>query len=138
MIRRAQEYLRLIIRREHWWAEAWSAIALLTFGLVSLRRTHDALHATPSTHSFFILMPNGLWQCLLILGGAYQLAALSFETRWWRWWRGSAAALAAFFSAWVAVSQVIYTFGFNPIVLYVVAWCGVNLFALSRAFGGLR
>ncbi|GBQ92050.1 hypothetical protein AA23498_1350 [Acetobacter nitrogenifigens DSM 23921 = NBRC 105050] len=138
MIRRAHEYIRTILRREHWWAEAWSGIALIAFGMASMLQTREALHATPSTHNFFILLPNGLWQSLLVLSGSYQLAVLVAGFRNWRVWRGSAAANAAFWSLWIAFSQVIYAFGYNPIVTFVFAWVGINLYALSRAIGGLR
>ena len=138
MISRAAQYLRSLLRREHWWAEMYSGIALATFGLTSLPKTPASLHATAVTHSFMITMPNGLWQALLILCGVFQVSSLLTVQKYWRLMRGLAAAFAAFFSAWVAISQVIYAWGWNPVVTFVLAWAGINLYAMGRAMGGLR
>lgn len=139
MLSRAARYVRILVRREHWWAEVYSGVALFTFGLSSLLVSPTDLHNTAITHSFMLTMPNGLWQVLLMVCGSFQICALTASpTKPLRIMRGTAAALAAFFSVWVAISQVIYAWGWNPVVTFVLAWAGVNLFAMGRTIGGLR
>lgn len=135
MIRRAKEYLRRIIRREHWWAEAWSGLMLASFGVVSLCARPEHLHALPSTRSFMLLMPNGFWQILMVATGALQMATLLADNRWRR---GIAAFLAAFFYAWITENQILFSYGLHPVILLSAGWIGVNMFAVSRAIGGLR
>ena len=139
MLSRAARYMRILVRREHWWAEVYSGFALFTFGLTSLMVSPVALHNTAITHSFMLTIPNGIWQFMLMGCGGFQICALiAFPTKPLRLLRGIAAALAAFFAVWVALSQVIYAWGWNPVVTFVLAWAGVNLFAMGRTIGGLR
>jgi len=103
MTRRARHFLRTLIRREHWWAEARSGLMLASFGAVSLMARPKHLHPLPSTRSFILLMPNG------ILAGHHG--------REWRSPDGHAAdglVLATLrgglFYAWITENQILFSY----------------------------
>lgn len=135
MLRTAKSYLSVLIHKEHWWAEMWSGLMLASFGCICFFMVPYALAAAASTRNYFVLLPNGVWQVLLVFVGAAQIVAL-FSGK--RWPRGCAAFFAAFLYAWTTCSELAYSTGLHPIILFTAGWIGVNMFAISRVVSGLR
>ncbi|MCQ8240502.1 hypothetical protein [Rhizosaccharibacter radicis] len=127
--------LRSIYRREHWWAEAWSAVVLIGYGLTALRATPDHLLALASSAGLAKLLPHGWWQVAVAVFGFYQLATLAVD---WRWPRAVAAFFATFVAAWVTLDLFVYGHGVQPGIWLGLGWVGVNMFATSRAVRGVR
>jgi len=108
---------------------------LASFGAASLMARPEHLHALPSTRSFMLLMPNGISQAIMAASSAFQMVTLLADARW----RHCAAAfLAAFFYAWITENQILFSCGLHPVTLLSAGRIGVNMFAVSRAIGGLR
>jgi hypothetical protein len=85
--------------------------------------------------SFMLLMPDGIWQAIMAASGIFQMVTLLADSRWRRC---AAAFLAALFYAWITENQILFSYGLHPVILLSAGWIGVNMFAVSRAIGGLR
>lgn len=106
---------------------------LTSFGLYSFFTPEHVLAATPVTHTFWLLLPNGVWQLGMALAGLWQLYALATDSRWKR---GTAAFVAAVFYVWATENQIVFAHGFKALFLFIAGWVGVNLYAVVRSIRG--
>ena len=117
-------------KRNHWFAEFWSSLALMSVGLTDFIRGGEINHLV-MFHYVVQSMPSGLFDSIVCAIGFFQLLGLTEQTRWWR-------GVAAFLSFWIyfcVAYWVSMSIGFVP-GSFSAAWAGVNGFALFRQLRG--
>lgn len=117
----------VILQREPWWAEFWSAITALAWAGLSYA-SRDNLDVWPSMQVLSRIGDDRFWHLVAFGLGMSQLLFLLCNQRWLRW---TAALLLCWFWAvltlgvWVAVPWA-------PGVAVYAGWCGVNVFSILR------
>ena len=117
----------VILRREPWWAEFWSAVTALAWAGLSYIST-DALAVWPSMRVLLRIGDDRFWHLTGFGLGAMQLVFLLCNHRWWRW--GAAILLCWFWAVltlgiWVATP-------WSPATAVYAGWFGVNVFSILR------
>lgn len=123
-----------LLRREHWWAEFWSAAVAISWGMQNAVDP-SALGDVESYRLLTKLMPELLLEGIAIVVGFIQLWALIFAHRSIA--RGAAGMLAS-----IAYSFCLISFFMAPAIppgwVFCAGWVGINVFAIARSAKGLR
>ncbi|WP_233335908.1 hypothetical protein [Commensalibacter sp. M0355] len=126
---------RSLYHHEHWFAEWWSAILLLSAGIYVL-----IIPESEILHPFFIqgylkIISNQVWYSLFIFIGFVQFAALSYESLLGR-------AIAAFFASTMFIWETLNNFVYGSQSHFCLfAWgifALINLYALTRILSGVE
>lgn len=127
---RAKEMLdsiKLILSREPWWAEFWSAVASLFWVILSMYNEG----ATDKYYLYFqlsLLVNPQFWEFTGLLIGLFQMAALLLSSKKLRW---AAAFLASWWWIFLSVSLFVNFATAPSLALYAVFAC-INLFSMIR------
>ncbi len=119
----------IVLGREPWWAEFWSASTVLAWVALSYAST-ERLAVWPSMQVLLRIGDDRFWHVIGLGLGLAQLVFLLFDRRWLRW---IAAILLCWFWAvltlgvWIAVPWA-------PGVAVYAGWCAANLLSILRHF----
>lgn len=127
LFRNLVPHASVILRREPWWAEFWSALTTLAWVGLSYAST-EQLAVWPSMQVLLRIGDDRFWHLVGLGLGLAQLLFLLCNRRWLRW--GAAIFLCWFWAVltlgvWVAVPWA-------PGVAVYAGWCGVNVFSILR------
>lgn len=127
MFRLVLAHLSLILRREPWFAELWSALTSIAWGTLTYVSPTD-MAAWPSMQYLLRIAGDDTWSALSLGLGSFQLIVLLGDYRWLRW--GAAVAMCWFWSfmtigVWVSVPWA-------PGVAIYAGWIGINVFSILR------
>ena len=118
--------LREVLSRDHWWAELWSGVLMLAWGIQNL--------IIPPTYKFFAfrhlfdIIPEVAAELIAVSFGTMQIMSLILMLRPWRW-------TAAFGACWFYSLMTMAGLASNSIppgVMLAAVWVPVNMFAISR------
>lgn len=126
-------FFRTLLRREHWWAEFYSALVVMLWAIQNWMLPQD-LSAVSSFKFIVSVGPDRFWEGAAISVGLIQLSALMCD------WR-MARLCAAFFTCWF---YCFLQFGImqanheSQLLPFIAGYVGINLFAIIRATWNLR
>ncbi len=119
-------------QRPHWFAEFWSSVVLVGFGVGAIMAPAALVEMRTFTVALK-LMPEGAWGCATGAVGLFQFGALWADSRWLR---AAAAAAATWLMAEIALCAVLSLP--SPLAMFPLGFLGLNMFALARAAGNAR
>lgn len=132
MLEFLREKLTTILRREHWWAEFWSAVVAMIWAILSMMQPNGA--ESMSYYLLFASAPKAVMEAVGMSVFILQLAGLIGTSTALRW---CAAALASWFYGLIFLS--FYSAGVSiPTAAPWLGYIGINTFVLFRLPYGLR
>lgn len=119
-------HLRLVFKREPWWAEFWSSCASLGWGSIVFFSHTDVVDRV-AFEKLGLLADDAFWAGTGLLVGSVQLLALLSARRQCRWG-------AAFMSCWwwSFLSFAIISMDITPGIALYTVFAAINCFSLIR------
>lgn len=120
--------------RDHWFAEWWSSILLISVGVYGFFVTDYFIIQQSFIDGFLKFMPVHIWEILFITVGLFQCCALNCESMLGR-------GLAAFFASSLLIWGTLNIAFYGQWHFSLLAWSifsAINLYALSRIVRGLE
>ncbi|QNT78173.1 hypothetical protein [Entomobacter blattae] len=124
-----------LVQKEHWYAEFWSSIVFICYALWAKVDMPEAHREWPPDLGFTHVLPDTVWQGIMLVTGVGQLISLGVEKPFLR---GFFSVLAFWLACWVTLNIYSFGYGFHPGLALSLGWAGVNVFAFSRSLGGMR
>lgn len=123
-----------LLRREHWWAEFWSAVVAICW---ALQNTIDPASLSEVEYYQFLtkLMPEWVIELVSFVVGLFQLWALVLGHKTMA--RGIAGMLASIVYSFCLISFFM-SHDIPPGWVFCAGWVGINVFAIARSAKGLR
>ena len=133
MVERVKNYIWQLFLSGHWWAEFWSAIVAIGWGIWNFCDP-TSLIGFSNYKIISSLGSERFWECTAMCVGTLQFVTLVWNQRWPR-------ALGAFGSCYF---YTFFTLGFlmaTPVPfgwVFAAGYAGSNVFALLRLVGNVK
>lgn len=126
--------VKVLRQRDHWFAEWWSSILLISVGLYGLCASDSFIIQQSFIDGFLQIIPAHLWEFLFVGIGCFQFLMLSGESIIGR---GIAAFLASSLLIWGFLNILVYGEWHFSLIAWGV-FSAINLYALSRILRGIE